>query len=147
MAIEKIWKDNPTLDDIAWMQKNTLSQSLDIKIVELGDDFLKGTMPVNEKTKQPFGICHGGAYVALAEELGSIASWLMVNREHFIGVGLEINANHVKTVSGGNITGICKPIHTKGRTHVWEIRMTDDTGDLCSISRFTCAIVPRKQVM
>jgi 1,4-dihydroxy-2-naphthoyl-CoA hydrolase len=143
---ESIWFGTPELKDIEWMQANTLSQSLGIRVVEIGRDFLKGEMPVNEKTKQPFGICHGGAYVAMAEELGSIASWLMVDREVFIGVGVEINANHLKAVRSGLVTGVCRPIHVTGRNHVWEIRITDDAGDLCCISRFTSTIVARSKI-
>lgn len=143
---DSIWFGNPTLNDIEWMQKNTLSESLGIRVVEIGSDFIKGEMAVNEKTRQPFGICHGGAYVALAEELGSIASWLMVDRELFIGVGVEINANHVKAVKGGVVTGICKPIHVKGRNHVWEIRILDDSNELCCISRFTSTVVAKNKI-
>lgn len=141
-----IWFGSPELKDIEWMQANTLSESLGIRVVEIGSDFLRGEMCVNEKTKQPFGICHGGAYVALAEELGSIASWLMVDRSVFIGVGVEINANHVKAVKSGIVTGTCKPIHVSGRNHVWEIRITDHTGDLCCISRFTCTVVAKNRL-
>ena len=101
---------------------------------------------VDERTKQPFGICHGGAYVFLGEELGSIASYLVVNPELFVGVGVEINANHVKAVTSGKIKGVCKPIHIKGKTHVWDIKLYDETGDLCSVCRFTCQIVPRKNI-
>ena len=144
---KNIWFGAPALQDVAWMQKNTLSESLNIQLTEIGPDFLIGEMPVNEKTKQPFGICHGGAYVALAEELGSIASWLMVDRENFIGVGVEINANHLKAVRSGKVTGVCRPIHVAGRNHVWEIRISDSSGDLCCISRFTCTIVARNRII
>ncbi|MBC7862943.1 MAG: hotdog fold thioesterase [Bacteroidia bacterium] len=149
MSTEKIsiWNASPSIKEIEWMKKNTLSQSLGIEITEIGNDFIKGTMPVDERTKQPFGICHGGAYVALAEELGSIASWLVVDGQNFIGVGVEINANHLKAVRSGIVTAICKPVHIKGRTHVWEIKITDDAGDLCCISRFTCAIVAKNKIM
>ena len=143
---KSIWLGSPELQDIEWMQSNTLSESLGIRVVEIGSDFLRGEMQVNEKTKQPFGICHGGAYVAMAEELGSIASWLMVDREIFIGVGVEINANHLKAVRSGIVTGVCKPIHIAGRNHVWEIRISDDKGDLCCISRFTCTIVAKSKI-
>src|ERR1700747_154358 len=98
---KRVWSGNPELKDIEWMQQKTLSVSLGIKVKEIGPDFISGTMPVDERTKQPFGICHGGAYVALAEELGSIASWLIVDRENFVGVGVEINANHLKAVKSG----------------------------------------------
>ena len=103
---DSIWYGNPVLADLEWMNKNTLAQSLDIRITEIGKDFLKGTMPVDERTKQPFGLLHGGASVALAETLGSVASWLVVNRELFIGVGIEINANHVKAVTSGIVTAM-----------------------------------------
>jgi 1,4-dihydroxy-2-naphthoyl-CoA hydrolase len=103
-------------------------------------------MPVDKRTKQPFGLLHGGASVALAETLGSIASWMVVNPELFIGVGIEINANHVKAVTQGFVTGICKPIHVKGRTHVWEIKIYNDTQELACISRFTCAIVSKEKM-
>jgi 1,4-dihydroxy-2-naphthoyl-CoA hydrolase len=141
-----IWFGEPEIKDLEWMRENTLSKSLGIEVKEIGKDFIRATMPVDERTRQPFGICHGGAYVSLAEEIGSIASWLMVDRENFVGVGVEINANHLKAVRSGFVTGICKAIHTKGRTHVWEIRITDETGDLCCISRFTCTIVAKSKI-
>jgi 1,4-dihydroxy-2-naphthoyl-CoA hydrolase len=103
-------------------------------------------MPVDGRTKQPFGLLHGGASVALAETLGSIASWLMVNPEHFIGVGIEINANHIKAVKEGYVTGVCRPIHVKGMNHIWEIKIFNDNGDLTCISRFTCSIVSKAKM-
>ncbi len=141
-----IWYGNPVLADLEWMNKNTLAQSLDIRITEIGKDFLKGTMPVDERTKQPFGLLHGGASVALAETLGSVASWLVVNRELFIGVGIEINANHVKAVTSGIVTAICKPVHVGGRNHIWEIRITNDKNELCCISRFTCTVIQKDRI-
>lgn len=143
----KIWFGTPNPQDIEWMYENTLGKNLGITILEIGNDFIKASMPVDERTRQPFGICHGGAYVALAEELGSIASYLTNNPENFIGVGMEINANHLKAVKSGFVTGICKPIHIKGRTHVWETKIYDGTNDLCCISRFTCAIVAKNKIM
>ncbi len=147
LSENKIWFGTPTPNDIEWMYENTLGKNLGIKILEIGDDFIKATMPVDERTKQPFGICHGGAYVALAEELGSIASYLMNNPENFIGVGIEINANHVKAVKSGLVTAICKPVHTKGRTHVWETKIYDESNDLCCVSRFTCTIVAKNKIV
>ena len=129
------------------MNVNTLAESLDIKVTEIGDDFLKGTMPVDKRTKQPFGLLHGGASVALAETLGSIASWLMVDNELFIGVGIEINANHIKAVTTGTVTGICKPIHCKGMNHIWEIKIYNDAEELTCISRFTCAIILKSKLI
>jgi 1,4-dihydroxy-2-naphthoyl-CoA hydrolase len=143
---DSIWYGHPVLSDLDWMNENTLAQSLHIRVTEIGNDFLKGTMPVDERTKQPFGLLHGGASVALAETLGSIASWLAVNREHFIGVGIEINANHVKAVTEGFVTGVCRPIHIGGRNHIWEIKIFNDREELCCISRFTCTVVQKNKL-
>jgi 1,4-dihydroxy-2-naphthoyl-CoA hydrolase len=147
MEKKKIWFADPTPQSIAWMDANTLSESLNIKVTEIGDDYIKGTMPVDGRTKQPFGLLHGGASVALAETLGSIASFLVVNPALFIGVGTEINANHIKAVTGGIVTAICKPIHVKGINHIWEIRVYNEAEELCCISRFTCSVVARKKIM
>ncbi len=142
----KIWYADPTVESLDWMNSNTLSESLQIRITEIGHDYLKGTMPVDGRTKQPFGLLHGGASVALAETLGSIASWLTVNPELFIGVGIEINANHIKAVKEGYVTAICKPIHIKGMNHIWEIKIYNDAGELTCISRFTCRIVSKAKM-
>jgi 1,4-dihydroxy-2-naphthoyl-CoA hydrolase len=147
METSKIWYANPTVESLEWMNRETLADSLHIRVTEIGDDYLKGTMPVDGRTKQPFGLLHGGASVALAETLGSIASWLIVNPGLFIGVGIEINANHIKAVTEGTVTGICKPIHVKGMNHIWEIKIYNDAGDLTCISRFTCSIVSKSKMM
>lgn len=146
MENNKIWFAHPTIADIEWMNEKTLSQSLGIHVTEIGNDYLTGTMPVDERTKQPFGLLHGGASVALAETLGSIASWLVVNPELFIGVGIEINANHIKAVMSGTVKGVCKPIHIKGRNHIWEIKIYNDKDELTCISRFTCTIVAKEKM-
>jgi len=146
MNTGKIWFGEPKAEDLEWMNANTLADSLHIRVTEIGDDYIKGTMPVDGRTKQPFGLLHGGASVALAETLGSIASWLVMNPELFIGVGIEINANHIKAVKGGEVTGICKPVHIKGMNHIWEIRIYNDAGDLTCISRFTCSIVSKAKM-
>lgn len=147
MENTKIWYGNPTVESIEWMNAKTVAESLNIRVTEIGNDYIKGTMPVDDRTKQPFGLLHGGASVALAETLGSIASFLMVNPDLFIGVGIEINANHIKAVTGGMVTGICKPIHAKGMNHIWEIKIYNDAGDLTCISRFTCSIVSKAKVL
>jgi 1,4-dihydroxy-2-naphthoyl-CoA hydrolase len=147
MENKKIWYSEPTIENLEWMNTRTLSESLHIRVTEIGNDFIKGTMPVDQRTKQPFGLLHGGASVALAETLGSIASWLMVNPEMFIGVGVEINANHIKAVTSGFVTGVCKPIHVKGINHIWEIKIFNDAGELTCISRFTCAIIAKSKVL
>jgi 1,4-dihydroxy-2-naphthoyl-CoA hydrolase len=139
-----IWKGDITVDMLNKLNKNTLGEFFEINFTEVGDDFLKATMPVQNKTKQPFGLLHGGASVALAETVGSVASWCAVNREHFIGVGVEINANHIKQVTEGSVTAICGPVKIGGKIHIWDIRIFDDKNELCCISRFTCMIVAKK---
>jgi 1,4-dihydroxy-2-naphthoyl-CoA hydrolase len=146
METTKIWFGSPAVADLEWMNANTLADSLHIRVTEIGPDHISGTMPVDGRTKQPFGLLHGGASVALAETLGSIASYLVVNPELFIGVGIEINANHIKAVTKGIVTGVCKPIHVKGRNHIWEIRIYNEANDLVCISRFTCAIVGKEKM-
>ena len=118
--------------------------ALGIRFTEITADSLSATMPVDERTRQPFGILHGGASVVLAESLGSIASNLVIGRGDYVGVGLEVNANHIRPVKDGYVTGVCKPIHLGGKTHVWEIRIYDKRGKLNCISRLTVAIVPKK---
>ena len=146
MQNKKIWYGDPTLEDLAWMQKGNISEALDIMIDEIGADYLVGSIPVDARTKQPFGILHGGASVVLAETLGSVASYLMVDRENFIGVGLEINANHVKAVASGRVKGICKPLHIGGRTHVWDIKIYNQYDELVCVSRFTAAVVAKSKL-
>ena len=119
--------------------KNTLVETLDIKITEIGDDFIKGTMPVDSRTKQPAGLLHGGASMALAETLASTGAYLCVDPEKYRVVGQEINANHVRSATSGHVTGIAK---LGKRTQVWEIKIyksEDDFSDktLCCISRMT----------
>ena len=125
-----LWKIQATLDQLKEMSKNTLIEHLGIEFVEIGDDYLKAKMPVDHRTKQPAGLLHGGASVALAETLGSMGSALCVNRENKKIVGIEINANHIRPVTGGWVTGISKPIHIGGITHIWEIRIFNDEDQL-----------------
>ncbi len=138
-----IWKQPATLEGLNTMNENTLGSALDIQFTELGDDFVSATMPVNAKTVQPFRILHGGASVALAETLGSVASTLCIeNLAEFTAVGLEINANHLKSVrEGSTVTGTCRPIRVGRQVHVWQIEIRDEKGDLSCISRLTVAIV------
>ncbi len=139
-----IWYGEITLELLNSLNPGTISEALGISITEIGPDYLKATMPVNQATKQPFGLLHGGASVVLAETLGSVASWCCVNREQFIGVGVEINANHLVAVTEGMVTGVCTPIRVKGRVHVWEIKIYNDKNELSCISRFTCMAIPKK---
>jgi len=138
-----IWKGEITTQLINDLGNGSLGEFFEIRFTEVGADFLKATMPVNSKTKQPFGLLHGGASVALAETIGSVASWCAVNRELFIGVGVEINANHIKSVTEGYVTAICTPIKIGGKIHVWDIRISDSKDELCCVCRFTCMVVPK----
>ena len=140
-----IWHTTPELLHINLLNNNTLGQTLGINFIEIGDDFIVATMPVDERTKQPFGLLHGGANVALAETLGSVASLLVVNSELFIGVGIEINANHIKAVFSGPVKGVCKPLNITGKNHVWEIKIYNNQNELTCISRFTCSIIPKNK--
>lgn len=139
-----IWNGNITTDLLNDLNKNTLGEFFDINFTEVGPDYLKATMPVNNKTKQPFGLLHGGASVALAETIGSVASWCLVNRELFMGVGIEINASHVKAVTTGVVTAVCSPVKIGGKTHIWDIRIYNDLGELCCVSRFVAMVVPKQ---
>ncbi|MCC6372240.1 MAG: hotdog fold thioesterase [Bacteroidia bacterium] len=138
-----IWKGTITTELLNDLNKNTLGQFFEINFTEVGPDYLKATMPVTNKNKQPFGLLHGGASVALAETIGSVASWCVVNRDMFMGVGVEINANHIKQVTQGSVTAVCSPIKIGGKIHIWDIKIYDQAQELCCISRFTTMVVPK----
>ena len=138
-----IWKQTGSLDEINASSRNTMVSTLDIRVVEVGEDFLRGTMPVDERTKQPFGLLHGGASVALAETLGSLAGNLCLDPAREIAVGLDINANHVRAVTQGTVTGTARMLHIGRTTQVWEIRIEDEKKRLVCISRLTLAVVPK----
>jgi 1,4-dihydroxy-2-naphthoyl-CoA hydrolase len=121
---------------------DTLVSRLGIVITEAGDDWLRGTMPVDARTVQPYGILHGGASVALAETLGSVAGNLCVDTTKEMVVGLEINANHVRAMRGGRVTGTARALHVGRSTQLWEIRIENDEGKLVCVSRLTLAVVP-----
>ncbi len=137
-----IWFTQPTVAELNNRHNNHLGAFLGIEFTEIGDDFIKATMPVNAKTHQPFGILHGGANAVLAESLGSVASNLILNPEKNMGVGLEVNANHLRPVKDGFVTGICTPLHIGGKTHVWDIKIYNEQGKLSCVSRLTVAVVP-----
>lgn len=111
--------------------------------VEIGDDFLKARMPVDHRTKQPYGLLHGGASVALAETIGSVAASLVVDHNKYYCVGLDINANHTRAASEGFVTGTGSPIHIGNSTQVWDIKIHDEKGKLVCISRLTVAVLKR----
>jgi 1,4-dihydroxy-2-naphthoyl-CoA hydrolase len=140
-----IWFQPYTLQQVQSRGYGTMVEHIGIEIIELGDDHLAGTMPVDHRTVQPMGILHGGASVVLAETLGSIAANLVVNPATHYCVGLDINANHIRPVpTGRNVTGAARPLHLGRTTQVWTIEITNDTGQLSCISRLTMAVLPKK---
>lgn len=139
-----IWKQDTSLERINGWSSNTLMEALSIRITEVGEDFLRGTMPVDARTHQPYGLLHGGASVALAETLGSTAAMLTLDPAKEITVGLDINANHVRGVRSGTVTGTARPLHVGRTTQVWEIRIENEEGALVCISRLTMAVVPQR---
>ena len=137
-----IWKQPIDLDRINGWSRGTMMETLDIRFTEAGDDSIRGTMPVDHRTQQPFGLLHGGASVVLAETLGSSAALLTLDVEKEIAVGLDINANHIRGVRGGLVTGTAKAVHLGRTTQVWEIRIEDEGGKLVCLSRLTMAVIP-----
>lgn len=125
------------------LEKNTLIEHLGIQFTELGDDYIKATMPVDHRTHQPHGLLHGGASVVLAETLGGFASALAIDPEKYVPVGLEINANHIRSTRHGIVTGTAVPMHLGKTTHVWEIKIHDEHQRLICVSRITIAILKK----
>ena len=139
-----LWKIKPTLDALNQMNENTAIGHLGIEFTEVGEDYLAATMPVDERTRQPMGLLHGGASALLAETLGSIASALCIDFPRQQAVGLEINANHLRSVRSGHVTGVVKAIRVGRRNHVWEIRISDEQNRLVCISRLTMAVLEQE---
>jgi len=138
----RIWKSELSLDQVnGW--HNTMVQHIGIVVTEIGDDYVRGTMPVDARTHQPYGLLHGGASVALAETLGSLGAMMCADAKTHLAVGLDINANHLRGVTDGIVTGTARAIHVGRTTQVWEIRIEDERLRLVCIARLTVAIVPR----
>jgi 1,4-dihydroxy-2-naphthoyl-CoA hydrolase len=137
-----IWQQDTDLARINGWAANTMLETLGIRYTGIGEDWLRGTMPVDARTRQPYGLLHGGASVALAETLGSSAAMLTLDPAKFGVVGLEINANHVRGVREGTVTGTAKALHIGRSTQVWEIRIEDERQRLVCVSRITMAVVP-----
>ncbi|HEY6941253.1 hotdog fold thioesterase [Dokdonella sp.] len=137
-----IWKQATELERLNAWNRDCLVEHLGMRVTAVGDDWVQGTMPVDARTKQPFGLLHGGASVALAESLGSLAGNLCIDAGE-MAVGLDINANHVRAVTDGEVTGTARAVHLGRTTQVWEIRIVDARDRLVCISRLTLAVVPR----
>jgi 1,4-dihydroxy-2-naphthoyl-CoA hydrolase len=140
-----IWKNDYALSHAKEHRKVTIMGVLGIELTERGDDYLSATMPVDERTRQPMGILHGGASVVLAETLGSSAAGMCLDLSKEYCVGLDINANHIRAIRSGTVTGVAKPLHIGRSTHVWEINIVDEKQRLVCISRLTMAILQREE--
>jgi 1,4-dihydroxy-2-naphthoyl-CoA hydrolase len=135
-----IWKRSASLERLNAMGEGNMVGLLDIRFERLSDDSLEATMPVDSRTHQPFGLLHGGASVVLAETLGSVAGYLCTEGDEKV-VGVEVNANHLRSVRSGRVRGVCKALHAGRRHQVWQIDIFDEQGKLCCSSRLTTAVV------
>lgn len=138
-----IWNREYSVAELNEGLPENIATLLGIEFSAITENSLSATMPVDTRTHQPYGILHGGASVVLAESIGSTASNLIIDNDKFIGVGLEVNANHLRPVKDGIVTGVCTAVHIGAKTHVWDIRIHDKRGKLSCISRLTVAIVPK----
>jgi 1,4-dihydroxy-2-naphthoyl-CoA hydrolase len=143
--MKSIWYQPFNVEYLNHRGSGTMTEFLDISFIEIGDDYLKATMPVTAKTRQPMGIVHGGANVVLAETLASVAANAVLNNETHYAVGLEINANHIRSVSEGIVTGMARPLHLGRTTQVWLIDILNEKGNLTCTSRMTAAVMERKK--
>jgi 1,4-dihydroxy-2-naphthoyl-CoA hydrolase len=140
-----IWFKPFSIDEIENLEREDhMGFFLGIKFTRVGDDEIEARMPVDNRTKQPYGILHGGASVVLAETIGSFASHYVIDNSKYQAVGMEVNANHLRPVRDGFVTAVCKPIHLGKSSHVWDIRISDDKGKTVCISRLTVAIIHRQ---
>lgn len=136
----RIWKKNISVEQLAKNHHNTATELLGLEFLEVGDDFIRARVPVDHRTRQPYGILHGGVSVVLAETLGSCGAHYSCPENHR-AVGLDINANHLKSTSSGWVTGITRPVHIGRSTQVWQIDLRNDAGELTCVSRITMAIL------
>lgn len=141
-AHSSLFRVKATLDELNALSRGTAMEALGIVFSDIGPDYLRATMPVDERTRQPYGLLHGGASVLLAETLGSSAGNLCTP-EGRVCVGVEINANHLRAIRDGQVTGTARALHVGGRTQVWEIRIQDEQERLICISRLTLAVIAR----
>ncbi len=138
-----IWEKSIDMAEAELFSKDSIVGHLGIKFFERGDDYLKASMPVDKRTMQPLGILHGGASVVLAETLGSAASYMSLDSSRY-SVGLEVNANHIKSVSSGKVIGTAKPVHLGNSTQVWDITIKNEKDQLICLSRLTMAVLKTK---
>ncbi|MCB1112374.1 MAG: PaaI family thioesterase [Chlamydiia bacterium] len=139
-----IWKTPFTVEDLNRRNADTMVTHLGIEFIEIGEDYLSARMPVDHRTIQPMRIMHGGASAALAETIGSIAANYCVDLKTHFCVGLDINTSHLRMAREGYVTGVARPIHLGGKTHVWEVRIYNDDEELVSQSRLTMIVLERR---
>lgn len=140
-----IWYNKDlAIEHFGQLAKDTMGDFLGIEWTEIGENFIKAKMPVDHRTKQPYGLLHGGASCVLAETIGSVASAMVVDHKRFQCVGLEINANHVRSATSGFVTGVATPLHLGASTHVWDIKIYDELDKMVCVSRLTVAIIQRR---
>ncbi|HYW03528.1 MAG TPA: hotdog fold thioesterase [Gammaproteobacteria bacterium] len=137
-----IWFQQLGLGQVADAVDRYLAAHLGIRVTGMGEDYLEGTMPVDDRTRMPLGLLHGGASCVLAESLASYASYLCIDPARYGVVGLEINASHLRGVPGGMVTGVCRPMRLGRSSHVWSIEIRDDRDRMVCISRMTTAVRP-----
>jgi 1,4-dihydroxy-2-naphthoyl-CoA hydrolase len=138
-----IWQRKPTMEELSHFGKGNMLEYLGIEFLEVGEDYITAQMPVDQRTRQPYGILHGGASVVLAETLGSMGAQFCVDETHYC-VGLDINANHIRAKKEGVVIGTAKPLHLGHTTQVWEIMIRDEKNHLTCISRLTMAVLAKK---
>ena len=138
-----IWRTQTSVEQLQELSRNTLVDTIGIRVTEIGPDYVRATMPVSPTTHQPTGVLHGGASVALAETVGSLAANLCVDQARYVCLGQEINANHLRPVSSGIVTATARPHHIGKRSHVWGIEIRDEQDKLVCVSRLTMAVVDR----
>ena len=141
-----IWHGTPDLASSKKLEQGTIHDALGITVTEIGDNYVIGTMPVDQRTVQPYGILHGGASVVLAGSLGSIASHYVVDSEKYVTVGLDINANHLRPVRSGFVTGKASPIHLGRKNHVWDVEIRSDRDKLICKARLTIAVIKKEEL-
>jgi 1,4-dihydroxy-2-naphthoyl-CoA hydrolase len=139
-----IFQEKISLETLNGLSKNTMAETIGIEFTAIGADFLEARMPVDSRTHQPYGLLHGGASVALAETMGSVAATCCVDMTRQFCVGLEINANHIRGARQGYVKGVARPLHIGKKTQVWEIRITNEKEELVCISRITLAVLDKK---
>ena len=138
---DRLWEEPPVLEALNDLHPGTLGEATGMRFTDVGPDFLRLSLPVDARTKQPTGLLHGGASAALVETVGSVASYIVAGARGKAAVGTELNCSHLRSARDGEVHGVCRAIRIGGRAHVWEVRITDDAGELVCVGRLTTMVV------